>query len=241
MTEAEWLKADDTVEMFDHLKRRARSERARLPHRRLRLYACACCRRVWHLLADARSRTAVELSERYADGQATRSALAKACRAAGEVLTALMRGKGVVPSAYSAAETAMWASADSIHDVWGGTSSAAEDLAARLGKEAGTGVKSARVSESRRQADLMREVFGNPFRPASLDRSWLTADVAALARAAYEERRLPEGTLEPARLALLADALEDAGCASADLLAHLRSEGPHVRGCWAVDLILGKK
>ena len=239
MTESEWLKADDTVDMFDHLKRQARSQRASLPHRRLRLYACACCRRVWHLLGDSRSRTAVEVSERYADGQATRSALAKACRAAGEVLTALKRGGG--RSAYLAAWVALWASADSIHDVWGGTSSAAADLAARLGKEAGAGMRSARASESMRQAELMREVFGNPFRPAALETSWRTADVAALARAAYEERRLPEGALEPARLALLADALEDAGCDNADVLGHLRGPGVHVRGCWTVDLVLGKE
>jgi hypothetical protein len=64
--------------------------------------------------------------------------------------------------------------------------------------------------------------------------------VVALAQAAYEQRELPAGTLDMARLAVLADALEDAGCTDADLLSHLRGPGPHVRGCWAVDLILGK-
>jgi hypothetical protein len=92
--------------------------------------------------------------------------------------------------------------------------------------------------------------------------SWLTHDVLALARAAYEER-LPDGTLDPVRLLVLADALEEAGCQEELLLRHLRGEepcwvdhdaqpglecgfpwkplrGPHVRGCWAVDLVLGK-
>jgi hypothetical protein len=64
--------------------------------------------------------------------------------------------------------------------------------------------------------------------------------VPQLALAAYEERRLPKGTLDPARLAVLADALEDAICSDADLLGHLRGPVPHVRGCWAVDLSLGK-
>jgi hypothetical protein len=65
--------------------------------------------------------------------------------------------------------------------------------------------------------------------------------VTQLARAAYGPRRVPKrGTLDPALLAALADALEDAGCNDADLLGHLRSPGPHVRGCWAVDLVLGK-
>ena len=61
------------------------------------------------------------------------------------------------------------------------------------------------------------------------------------AQAAYEERELPSGHLSPTRLAVLADALEEAGCRDADLLAHLRAPGPHVRGCWALDLLLGKE
>ena len=70
--------------------------------------------------------------------------------------------------------------------------------------------------------------------------AWRDCTVPQLARAAYD-RRLPEGTLDPSRLILLADALEDAGCTDAELLGHLRSPGPHVRGCWAVDLVLGKR
>jgi hypothetical protein len=90
----------------------------------------------------------------------------------------------------------------------------------------------------------MRDIFGNPFRPApAVDPAWLAwrgGVVRELARAAYENRRLPEGTLDPARLSLLADALEDARCTDAELLGHLRGPGPHVRGCWAVDLVLGR-
>jgi hypothetical protein len=94
------------------------------------------------------------------------------------------------------------------------------------------------------QCDLLRDILGTAQGPpASIDSAWLAwhdGAVSQLARAAYEDRRLPEGHLDPARLAVLADALEDAGCADADLLGHLREPGPHVRGCWAVDLILGK-
>jgi hypothetical protein len=90
---------------------------------------------------------------------------------------------------------------------------------------------------------MLRDLFGNPFRPAPVvDLAWLAWQVGTvreLAQAAYEERR-PEGTLESARLAVLSDALEDVGCTDAELLGHLRSPGPHVRGCWAVDLALGK-
>jgi hypothetical protein len=85
---------------------------------------------------------------------------------------------------------------------------------------------------------FLRCLFGNPFRPATPDPACRAPAVTSLARAAYEER-LPGGELEPARLAVLADALEEAGCADPDLLGHLRSAGPHVRECWALELILG--
>jgi hypothetical protein len=69
---------------------------------------------------------------------------------------------------------------------------------------------------------------------------WNGGVVEHLARAAYEERALASGELDRQRLGILADALEDAGCTDADTLNHLRSPGPHVRGCWVVDLLLGK-
>jgi hypothetical protein len=84
-----------------------------------------------------------------------------------------------------------------------------------------------------RQADLLRELIGNPFRPVALGPAQRTPTVASLAAAIYEESAFD-------RLPILADALEDAGCADRALLDHLRGGGPHVRGCWALDLILGK-
>jgi len=82
--------------------------------------------------------------------------------------------------------------------------------------------------------ELLRELVGNPFREIGVDPAWLMWQggiVARLAQAAFEERRLPDGTLDPANLGLVADALEDAGCADADLLGQLRGPGPHVSGC----------
>jgi hypothetical protein len=89
------------------------------------------------------------------------------------------------------------------------------------------------------QSHLLRCVIGYPFRPGSVEPTLLTATVTGLAAVAYEERALPSGELDPRRLAVLADALEDAGCSDPELLGHLRAPGPHVRGCRAVDLILG--
>ncbi|HEY1381779.1 MAG TPA: hypothetical protein VGF55_33580 [Gemmataceae bacterium] len=83
---------------------------------------------------------------------------------------------------------------------------------------------------------MLRDIFGNPFRPVAVEPAWLAwnhGTVPAIARRVYDERRFED-------LPILADALEDAGCTNADLLAHCRGGGPHVRGCWAVDLLLGK-
>ena len=97
------------------------------------------------------------------------------------------------------------------------------------------------AEQGRPLMSLLRCIFGNPFRLVTLAPAWLTPTVLALAQAAYDDRVLPAGTLEPARLAVLADALADAGCTDGDLLTHLRGPGPHVRGCWVVDLLLGKE
>jgi hypothetical protein len=104
--------------------------------------------------------------------------------------------------------------------------------------------------ESRRAAEksahlvLLRCVFGNPFRPTTPDRAWLTwnhGTIPKLAQAVYEKRSLPDGSFDLTRLAVLADALEEAGCTDADILAHVRGPGPHVRGCWVIDLLTGKQ
>jgi hypothetical protein len=129
-------------------------------------------------------------------------------------------------TAASAAAAAAWAAADTANGAawaaWVAASAATWDAAL---------------------VALLREVFGNPFRPMAVDPNWLAwrgGTVPRLAQAAYDERELPSGHLDPARLAVLADALDDAGCTDLDLLGHLRGPGPHVRGCRILDLLLGK-
>jgi hypothetical protein len=103
----------------------------------------------------------------------------------------------------------------------------------------------AKVLEEHEQAALLRDIFGYPLRATpAFDPSvlaWKHGAVMARAQAAYENRILPSGQLDNVRLGILADALEDAGASEKDLLAHLRGPGPHVRGCWALDLLLGKR
>jgi hypothetical protein len=99
--------------------------------------------------------------------------------------------------------------------------------------------------EQAAQCWLLRDLFGNPFRPApAIDPVWLRwrgGLIPQLAQALYDERVLPAGTFDPARLSLLADMLTDAGCTDPDILGHVRGGGDHVRGCWLVDSVLGKK
>jgi len=83
-------------------------------------------------------------------------------------------------------------------------------------------------------AAYIREIFGNPFRPVAIDPRWRTSDVVGLAGAIYEDRAFD-------RMPVLADALMDAGCADEQVIGHCRGQGPHVRGCWVVDLVLGKE
>jgi hypothetical protein len=89
-------------------------------------------------------------------------------------------------------------------------------------------------TEEMAQAYLLHDIFGNPFRPVALDPRWRTSPVVDLARTIYDERAF-------ARVPVLADALRDAGCDQELILYHCREEGPHVRGCWVVDLVLGKQ
>jgi len=87
------------------------------------------------------------------------------------------------------------------------------------------------------QAVLLRDIIGNPFRSFAVDSSWLSwrdSTIPKLAQAIYDERAFD-------LLPILADALEDAGCDNADILNHCRQPGEHVRGCWVVDLLLGKE
>jgi hypothetical protein len=85
------------------------------------------------------------------------------------------------------------------------------------------------------QAALLRDIFGNPFRPVAFDPDWRTSTAVAIARGMYESRDF-------SAMPILADALQDAGCDNDDVLNHCRNEKKvHVRGCWVVDLVLGKE
>jgi hypothetical protein len=211
MTEGEWLAATEPWRMLLFVQ-------AKTDARRLRLFAAACCRRVWTRLSDARSRAAVELAERAAEEAVEESVLAAAREAAWAARTTSS------PAAWAAwdclADDAFRAAVDaSRHAAW-----ATPD--------------SPRQQELEGQAAVLRDLVTNPFSPRPEVRSewlrWRAGYVPQLARGICDDRVFQW-------VPVLADALEDAGCSDAELLGHLRAPGPHVRGCWALDLILSRE
>jgi hypothetical protein len=230
--ETAWLECTDPRPLLEFLRGRASA-------RKLRLFACACVRRVWERLVHAWSREAVETAEQVADGEVYPSGLIptkiRGSVAVGSIQMSRSRRlakQEVRAAAVDAARAAQW------------TAAASAVVAARRGVQTvrGSPAGLARLKEA--QAALFREVLGNPFRPVTVDPAWLEWNdgaVRRLAQAAYDDRLLPAGTLDPSRLAVLADALEDAGCTDQAILDHLRGPGPHVRGCWAVDCLTGRQ
>jgi hypothetical protein len=230
MTEAEWLACTDPAPMLEFL-------RDKTSDRKLRLFASACCRRIWPLLTDERSRRGVEVTERYVDGLASEEerdlARQEACAAAAaacRIESGSIPGGGVY--AYPA------------HDVAWFAASAASDVPDygrfRRPGDAAEGAAAAAANatlEAAYQATLLRDIIGSPFGPSpplpATMLSWNDSTVRRIAEGIYDDRAFD-------RLPILSDALLDAGCDNEDLIQHCRSAGPHVRGCWAVDLILGK-
>ena len=210
MTEAEWLSGSNPMTMLEWLDGSASD-------RKFRLYACADCRRIWPWLeGDADGQKAVEVAERFADGTASELELRSAHATPG--LLGSYAYQTVAPDAASGA----WATASSIADAVGYAVASAE-------------VESATQDVKRAQALLVRDIFGNPFRPVTFAPEWRTDTARALAARMYDARDF-------SAMPILADALQDAGCDSADILDHCRApHATHVRGCWVVDLVLGKE
>jgi hypothetical protein len=193
--------------------------------RKWRLFAVACCRQVGHLFTDRRWGAALEAAERFADAEITEEQLQAAHDAAAATVkkrNALSPGKlacaVAAPSSSSAAyNCAFYVRQLAIRDV--------------TDREAATATW---ASVERGLCDLLREVIGTPFRPVVLSPTWLAWEggtVPELALSIYDRRRFAE-------MPYLGDALEEAGCTSAEVLDHCRGPAKHVRGCWLLDRVL---
>lgn len=232
MREQDWLATKSLHDVFS--KRSLREKDARL----LRLFAVACTRAAMKLVPSSPQLESVaDAAESFADGSLTQDMLTKTRRvlktaekelgpvtdensrvnvgpreeATFEILRALDRATGSKVTYCASAEFAQLAFAAFARPAYQKGSERAE----------------------LQQVVLAREIFGNPFRPVAFDPTWRTADTLGIAARMYESRDF-------AAMPILADALEEAGCTNADVLLHCREPGVHVRGCWVVDLVLGK-
>jgi hypothetical protein len=231
MTEGDWLACSDPYKMLEFLQGKASD-------RKLRLFAVACCRRIiWPLVKDEdeRKRRAVEDIEQVADGLARD--LESARRLIAEAgCSSYATGKACRAIYYAAHD-------DPFLGARMAAAFGAEARAFHLGEDPSTTpatfhglMHGGRVSVVKKELPLvLRDIF-TPFRAVTVEQSWVMwneSAVTKIARAVYEERTFD-------RLPILADALEDAGCTNEDILTHCRQPGEHVRGCWVVDLLLGK-
>jgi hypothetical protein len=249
MTEAEWLACTEPQRMLQFLGATGRD-------RKLRFFSLACYERVAKHVRDPRSRAAAAFAARLAEAgvarrrglPAVRERASQAWKDAYDSIGRSRNGRG-----YSKAVAECWAADVARYTVHADAEFAARTCSVAACTAAGyaSGPARRRVGvpesyelahemESAGLADLLRCIFGNPFRPVTVSPAWREPQVLALAQAAYDQRELPAGTLEATRLAVLADALEEAGCTDQSIITHLRGPRPHVRGCWAVDLLLGK-
>lgn len=224
MTEAEWLARKSVTEMLHQLGQS-------LSPRKLRLFACACCRRQWEVL-DGPFRHVIEVVEGFADGM---------CPMA-EVDEALENASASFSRALSFSESS-WRLSRAARAL----SECANPLAGLAAQEASRRARAAVITstnaermcdetmqEARVQCDILRDISGDPFRPVTFASERRTSTVVALAAQMYETRDF-------AAMPILANALQDAGCDSDDIVNHCRDpHQAHVRGCWVIDLVLGK-
>ncbi len=229
MMEANWLKATLVAPMLYYLH-----DLGQTSDRKFRLFAVACCRQVWHHLDDERSRKAVEVAEYFADGGAGHEELRQAASDAMSAVEDICTKRGYdiqmvlssapfvfrrdLPAAIRWACSAVWTTGDGAERA----ARAAEGVANR--------------KELTCNSDILRCIIGNPFRPVEIAPpvlAWNDATVPKIAHAIYGERAFD-------RLPIIADALEEANCGDADILNHCRQPGDHARGCWVIDLLLGR-
>ena len=247
MTEAEWLNGTQPDDLLEFLRHRASD-------RQFRLFMCACCRRFLPLLPkepahDLRLCEKYVLhGEKFAEGLITWQQMEAAlnerewANVSHDGYLAALAARQAIYREVAGSAFPMLRGRNLIAHPASTASEYSRTVIGRLqakntsakGSTPTAKKRLATIAEKRYQIQLLHDLFGNPFRSVSLDPAWLTPKVHSLTEGIYSERAFD-------RLPILADALENGGCDNADTLSHCRSEGPHVRGCWVVDLILDKK
>jgi hypothetical protein len=223
MTEAEWLSSPSPYFMMAFLQGKASD-------RKVQLMAVACCRRLQDRFWDKCLDEAVRLAEEFADQRIRQATLT---RVGNKVERLPVPARNL--QRYWMKEAVLWTTRT---ELWGERIiEAAMRAVADFPPKSKSVIQRRQRAERIAQAALLRCIVGNPFQPPpTIDPTWLLwHDGAAvhMAQAIYDGRRFQD-------LPVLADALEEAGCTNSEILGHCRGPGEHARGCWVVDLILGK-
>jgi hypothetical protein len=230
MTPDEWKACEDPSAMLDLVGDRATD-------RKLRLFLIACCRRIWPMLADERSRTAVEVAQQFADGIATPTELAAAHEATKAALADKAPGapaNATAPHLQPARKVGYDRNRPVMLDVREGASRAVSCVANnRLPDATHTWAETVRDERSF-QASVLRDIFGYPYPFVGFDPAWRTPQAVELATEIYTKPLFN-------RMFELGNLLQDAGCSETIILSHCRTRAMHFRGCWLVDLVLGKE
>ncbi len=225
MTEAEWLCCPHPDKMLRYLD-------GKVSDRKFWLFACSCCRLIWHRFSDWRIRRVVEAAELFADGRDAGEHLAAARSA---VNVSGKAGVGGFVHLLDETRSGSTAAHRCISGIW--SVMAKRPIRLNTYPSLYSGGVAGWEPLCQKLVLLVHDIAGNPFSPVSPDPAWLKANGGAavrIAREIYEDRAF---NLMP----ILADALEDAGCTNEQVLAHCRKEGFHARGCFVLDLVLDRK
>jgi hypothetical protein len=221
--EKAWDGINDSEPMLDYMRDKASS-------RKFRLFAVACC---WRILSQLNERwvEVVEAYEKYADRKIKRKDMLA-------LVNSVSRMRIALSVSASAQGCCFWGCSPEWTPIKNATAASvySADTLAESDPDIGRFHLRSTPTWKREclwQATLARDIFGNPFRPVTFDRTWRTTTVKQLAQVIYDDKAFD-------RLPILADALEEAGCSN-EIASHFREPGDHVRGCWALDLLLGKE
>jgi hypothetical protein len=214
MGATEWAKSQDVLAMLASMPKQT-------DDRKLRLFACACCRHFEKWLTSEHFMNAVEMAERFADGKTPKAGLKRARQG---VRTA----RHALPSV-STKNRVLWVG------LWLAEVTTSENAFGQVADEIQRFVSEGllKLREQPPAATLLRCIVGNPFRSVAIDPRWRSSQAITLADSIYDEAAFD-------RLPQLAKELAKAGCQDPDILKHCRSKGPHARGCWVVYMLLAK-
>jgi hypothetical protein len=238
MDEREWLTCTNPYRMLAYLTGKASD-------RKLRLFGVACCRKLWHLLEDGRSRLAVEAAEALADRPTDDSGRYREVRDAAHIVAAALHA-GVLqaddPRSRAWTEARAYAANAacgtlSTPKYVGCLAAAVSRAVKRWAQTRGLPPRPTAKKERANQCDVLRDLLGNPFQEVVIDASWLAWHgglIASMATMMYQERVFDQ-------MPFLGDALEEAGCTNATILNHCRQPANHARGCHVIDLLLCKE